>query len=258
LSKPGLVGRQRWRWKLNAAGVGDQIIYVKRYARPPLKPQWDRLLRQSPSHSSAWWEYQQSQALARAGIPAVEAIGYAEQMRGPFERCSAVLLRQAPGDAFDRYWQAAQRQGDARTRGAARHALTRQLARFVAAFHASGCCHRDLYLCHVFIDCEPQAGRNAEGGEPQLRLIDLARAFRPRWRRERWRVKDLSQLDASARQIGASRGDRLRFLLAYLDLARCSARARRLAERVTAKSERILKRIARKAAVGTGEAPPSG
>ena len=83
---------------------------------------------------------------------------------------------------------------------------------------------------------------------PQFHLIDLARTFRPRWRRFRWLVKDLSQLDVSARQIGGSRSDRLRFLLAYLGLQSCTPRARRLIQRTIAKSDRILRRIARKGA----------
>ena len=69
--------------------------------------------------------------------------------------------------------------------------------------------------------------------------------FRPRWRRLRWIIKDLSQLDASARQIGAWRTDRLRFLPAYLGPS-LKTSIRSYARRVVRKSDWILARIARK------------
>lgn len=240
LSKPGLSGRQRWRWTIEDSSAERRIVYVKRYDAPPLRQQWDRLRRQAASHSTAWWEFQQANRLAALRVPAAAAIGYAERMCGPIESRSAVLLEGVSGEAFDRFWTAACERGERLTHGMARHDITRRLARFVAAFHQTGFRHRDLYLCHIFIDAE-----HAEA-PPQFRLIDLARTFRPRWRRMRWLIKDLSQLDVSARQIGASRADRLRFLLTYLGLQRGTARAGRIINRIEAKSDRILGRMARK------------
>ena len=100
-----------------------------------------------------------------------------------------------------------------------------------------------MYLCHIFIDLDESMVR-----PPNFTIIDLARLHRPRWRRMRWVVKDLSQLDASARQIGASRSDRLRAIYAYLGLNRCSPRVRWYSRAVTRKSDAILQRIARKTA----------
>jgi hypothetical protein len=110
----------------------------------------------------------------------------------------------------------------------------------VAAFHQTGLRHRDLYLCHIFIHFDDAQA------PPRLCLIDLARTFRPWLRRTRWLVKDLSQLDASAREIDATRADRLRFLLTYLGLQRCSPRVRWLVARVVAKADRIRRRAARR------------
>ncbi len=240
LSKPGLNGRQRWRWTLDRAGGGEQVVYVKRYRAPSFRQQCDRIIRQVIGHSVAWWEFHQAERLAELRVPAAAAIGYAEEMRGLLESRSAVLLERVPGDAFDRYWTAACERDAALTNGSARHDVTRRLARFVAAFHQTGYRHRDLYLCHIFI-CRASAE-----APPQFRLIDLARTFRPRWRRMRWLVKDLAQLDVSARQIGASRIDRMRFLLTYLGLQRGTPRARRIIARIVAKGDRILGRMARK------------
>jgi len=241
LGKPGLGGRQRWRWHVPTDDDGCAIVYVKCYAATPLAQQWDRIRRQAARHSRAYWEFIQSQRLADADIDVPRAVGFVEEMHALFERRSAVLLEQVAGDAFDRVWRRLVERDAAITHGIARHDLAVRLARFVAAFHGTGCCHRDLYLCHVFVDLDPQAGR-----PPVFSLIDLARTHRPRWRRMRWIIKDLSQLDASARQIGATRTDRWRFLRAYLNLQRGASRTRWYARRIVRKSDWILRRIARK------------
>lgn len=240
LIKPGLGGRQRWRWELTEPDGGTTVVYVKRYARTDLKAQWDRIRRQSTWHSRAWWEFLQAQRLAEGYIPTPEPIGLAEEMSGWFERRSVVLLAAVDGDAFDRVWAEAVRLGAPITRGLARHDLTVRLARFVAAFHQTGFCHRDLYLCHIFVDLD-LAGRRP----PHFTLIDLARTLQPCVWRMRWIIKDLSQLDSSARQIGATRADRLRFLRAYLGLQRGSPRVRWYARRIVRKSNWILRRIER-------------
>lgn len=240
LTKPGLGRRQRWRWMLKP-GDGASVLYVKRYERPPWRMQWDRIWRQTARHSTAWWEFAQARRLAEANIPAAAAVGYAEHMRGCLERASLVLLERVPGEAFDRAWPIAERAGAPLTRGLARHDLVRRLARFVAAFHSTGSCHRDLYLCHIFVDWSTH-----EAAPPRFTLIDLARTHRPRLRRMRWLIKDLAQLDSSARVLRLSRTDRYRFLLAYLGLQSRAPRARRYVRRIVRKSDRILRRERRK------------
>lgn len=240
LHKPGLGGRRRWRWVLPGGAEGDEL-FIKRYEQTPANAQLDRLRRQTARHSRAWWEYAISQQLAAAHIPAARAVGFIEEMAGPIERRSVVLFERVAGDAFDRAWPAAERRGAAVTRGVARHDVAVRLARFVAAFHQTGCCHRDLYLCHIFVQLDEAARR-----PPVFCLIDLARIHRPRLRRMRWILKDLSQLDASARQIGISRTDRLRWLLAYLGLTAESPRVWWYARQITRRSGAILRREARK------------
>lgn len=239
LTKPGLGGRERWRWEL--PGTDAPVLYLKRYRRTPLREQLDRLRRQCVRHGRGWWEYHQATELARRYIPAVQAVGMAERMRGPREVCSAVLFAAVPGDALDRVWQRLCAQHAPLTRGTARHELVRALARFVSAFHQTGTCHRDLYLCHIFAELDADARR-----PPGFTLIDLARTHRPRMRRLRWLLKDLSQLDCSARQVGATRADRLRFLVAYLGLEKDAPRVAYYARRIIRKSDRILRRIARR------------
>lgn len=239
LTKPGLGGRERWRWRPNAAE--GAVLYVKRYLRTPLMQQVDRIRRQAVRHSRAWWEYHQSRELDRRYIPAVRAVGVVEEMCGPLEARSAVLFEPAAGEALDRLWPVLEARGAPLTRGRRRQELTRGLARLVSALHQTGVCHRDLYLCHVFADLDGEGRR-----PPRFTLIDLARTHRPRLRRLRWIIKDLSQLDSSAQEIGASRADRLRFLVAYLGLEPGAPRVRYYARRIVRKSARILRQIARR------------
>jgi hypothetical protein len=239
LIKPGLGGRERWRWQPPASA--SDVLYVKRYRHIPWRQQLDRIQRQAPRHSRAWWEFARSRELNDKSVPSVRAVAMVEQMRSLMEVSSAVVFAEVAGDAFDRVWPEACQRGAPVTRGAHRHAVTRQLAWFVSALHQSGWCHRDLYLCHVFTELDESAGR-----PPRFALIDLARLHRPRWRRTRWLIKDLSQLDCSARQIGATRADRFRFLVTYLGLQPRTPRVRWYMRRIARKSDRILRRIARK------------
>jgi len=239
LTKPGLRGRERWRWELD--GTPTHVLFLKRYTRTPLSQQWDRFRRQTWRHSRAWWEYYQSHELARRGVPVARAVAVAERMAGPLELDAAVLLEAAPGAALDRIWSSLCAADAPVTRGRHRHTVVRGLALFVSAFHQTGLCHRDLYLCHLFAELDPSGA-----APPCFTLIDLARAHRPRWRRLRWIIKDLAQLDFSARQVGATRSDRLRFLVTYLGLEPSSPRVRFYARRILRKSERILRRELRR------------
>lgn len=242
LAKAGLGGRQRWRWNLPDGAT----LFVKIYANTPLRQQLDRMQRQSARHSRAWWESRIGAELGASQLPAVRAVGWVEEMRGTFESRSAVLLQSAPGEPADRALARLFAANAPLTRGRPRHDLTRRLARFVAAFHQTGYFHRDLYLCHIFVELDP-AAREA----PRFQLIDLARVHKPRVRRMRWLLKDLAQLDCSAREIGITRTDRARFLLAYLGLLPGAPRARWYARAVVRRSDRILARIARKSRAAT-------
>ena len=237
LTKPGLNGRQRWRWEL-PDGV---MLFVKVYAHTPLGEQLDRMQRQAARHSRAWWERRVAQDLAVSQIPALRVAACCEEMRGTFELRSAVLFERAAGEPLDAAWRRVSAGGAALAAPRSRQDLTRRLARFVAAFHQTGYFHRDLYLCHIFAALDPAARR-----APEFCLIDLARVHRPRVRRMRWLLKDLSQLDSSAREIGATRTDRVRFLLAYLALQVGAPRARWYARAIVRRSDRILARVARK------------
>jgi hypothetical protein len=112
--------------------------------------------------------------------------------------------------------------------------LTLELARLVGRLHDLGLCHRDLYLCHVFVDLSQSPG-------DRLSLIDLQRVRgMGRLRRTRWRVKDLAALAYSSIGLPASDRDRARVLVACVPER--GWRRRRLARRIWRRASRLLDR----------------
>lgn len=82
------------------------------------------------------------------------------------------------------------------------------IAELTARLHNAGLHHRDLYLCHFFVN---------ETDPADLRLIDAARVRRlPRWPfGRRWIIKDLAQLVFSLRTAGASEEQIITLLTTY-------------------------------------------
>jgi tRNA A-37 threonylcarbamoyl transferase component Bud32 len=110
---------------------------------------------------------------------------------------------------------------DGKTTRGERLAIARALGEAVRCMHRASIFHRDLYLCHLLWD-----GR-------RIGVLDVARASPRRWRRERWRVKDLAALSVSAEHV--TRAEIITFLRAYMDDKETMDRA-------------LLARVARKAA----------
>jgi len=108
-------------------------------------------------------------------------------------------------------------------------------APLITRLHRAGLVHRDLYLSHLFFDA-------AALPQDAFRLIDLQRVFRPRWRLERWIVKDLAALNFSTPSRRVSRADRLRWLRTYLGGSKLDARARRLVYRILGRTQRLHRR----------------
>jgi heptose I phosphotransferase len=84
-----------------------------------------------------------------------------------------------------------------------------EMAEIAARLHAAHSFHKDLYLCHYFLDPARPAGQRTT-------LIDLHRLGHHRWTARRWRRKDLGQLLYSSQGVaGINDRDRLRFWKHY-------------------------------------------
>jgi len=236
LVKPGLGRRQRIRLDLEHEGA-TVTVYMKRLRRPGLGQQLRRVLFCHPLHSTCWWERYMIKQLGAARIPTVTVAAWGEKMLGLWEQSSVLITEAISGQSLEQFLPAyaiPQRGPQLRRWRAA----IDQLAALIGDFHRAGFCHRDLYASHVFVSFE-------EDGRPIFRLIDLARAFKVRWRRRRWLVKDLAALNYST-PAKVSRTDRLRFLKRHLGLKRLDGQTKRLARSIAAKTRRIAAHDAKK------------
>lgn len=141
-------------------------------------------------------------------------------------RRSALLLERVPGRPMDALLREAVLGNDA---ASATSYCIDVVAPLVRRLHEHGLFHRDLYWNHLF-------ARSLAARAEEPWLIDVGRLLRPRWRRTRWRIKDLAGLLAST-PAGYSRTAMLRFLLRYLGDARRSWRP--MARAIARKAARI-------------------
>jgi tRNA A-37 threonylcarbamoyl transferase component Bud32 len=185
LSKPGLGTRRRFRLELTDDSGRPVTWYMKRYGPAG---RWRRLLRdfflpwrRPPGRA----DVKGVVSLENAGVPTMRVVHGEEEWDGLGFIREYVILTAVPGDALERCLAACLPRWDAQTVASFNAALLDLVRRL----HGAGLVHRDLYASHVFLDETPDG--------PRLYLIDLTRIFRPRWRKFRWRVKDLSQLKYS-------------------------------------------------------------
>ena len=86
--------------------------------------------------------------------------------------------------------------------------LIKEVAKIAGRLHRNGICHRDFYLCHLLLHTE-------EISFPKISVIDLHRAIIRKDLAARWVIKDLAGLYYSAKNIGLTQGDLLRFVRHY-------------------------------------------
>jgi Lipopolysaccharide kinase (Kdo/WaaP) family len=93
-----------------------------------------------------------------------------------------------------------------------------EMARMTATLHTARVFHKDLYLCHFFLDPEEALRGDTRAA---LALIDLHRLHEHRLLAVWWRSKDLGQLLFSTYGVeGITERDRLRFWKHYRRLTR--------------------------------------
>lgn len=230
------AGLEAWRTRMRLTvevGGAPVDLYVKRFEHPPSRARRERRRQCPQARTIAGIEWYWMRELARGGIRVPLPVALGEQVDGGQDIRSVVISRAVPGNSLElcaREWQKSGQPPDA--------GLPAELADLVRRFHALGVTHRDLYLSHVFFDA---------GGEPgaRLHLIDLQRVFRPSWRFDRWRVKDLASLNYSVPSDLASPRARLRWFKRYAGKLQFDRADCRMIARIVAKTRRIARHDAR-------------
>jgi len=265
LDKPGLASwRTRLRLELPTEAV-EPTCFLKRYLKVP----WPEQLKQRLAgyRDTAATEWRWLKAFAERGLPGPRPVAYGVRRCGWLEHASVLVTAKVPGESLERW---APREADGRLRSRRlKNQLLQGSAHVIAKLHGAGLIHRDLYLAHLFIDLPTEPPEVAPGASPevapgaaagevagevaaaaelplQLTLIDLQRVIQPRFRWQRWVVKDLSALHYSTPPEVASRADRLRWLKTYLGpQASRQASSRRRMRVLIAKIERKTARVRR-------------
>ena len=221
--------RERWRLDLTDAAGRPHVLFMKRYHREPLKWRLERLWTYGRGRSPARIELDNIHACHAAGVLTI-----AQAVCGQEAGRSFIVVSAVAGEALEQCAEPFLRDRAESPDQIA--AFTDLLSDLVRRFHEQGYVHRDLYTSHVFLS---QCGRRV-----QLCLIDLARMFRPRWRKFRWRAKDLAQLKYSMPAEWVSQWwDR--FLQRYLGSA-AAASANRYARAIDAKVAFIRRQVGRR------------
>lgn len=196
-------GRRTFRFHLNGrsffakvhfgVGWGEIVKNVSRLRRPAI---------------SAIDEWRAIHRVQELGIHTTPPVAFGLRGRNP-ARIESFLVTEDLGETVT--LEAYCRDNDLRELPwSVRRRLIEQLAHIARTLHANGINHRDMYLCHF-------RTRLDESGYPTgpLHLMDLHRAQIRRRTSLRLRMKDIGGLYFSAMNVGWTRQDFFRFVVAY-------------------------------------------
>jgi heptose I phosphotransferase len=200
-------------------------------------------------------EYRMTALLNSIGITTAPLAGFGVDGLWPTSRRSFLITRALPAtctlNELSRDWWHETPAPQLKMR------LIRKVAEIVAAMHAAGINHRDLYANHFRL---PLDWLKNPAGDPPLFLMDLHRAQQHTVLSRRWLVKDLAALLFSVSDKPLSLRDKLRFLQTYFpgrSLRHILKTESNLLETILAKAEAMRRqkerRVNRKMAVATKE-----
>jgi heptose I phosphotransferase len=189
-------------------------VYLKRHFRLPWPARLAALLDPGGRHSPGAAEWAHLERARSLGVPVPEVVATGERI-GPWAALQSYLMvAELTGCAeLNVALPALAAELDAGAFAALKRRLIAEMARITAALHRARVFHKDLYLCHFYIDRERL--RDDPTGV-RLILIDLHRLGEHRLWPDRWRWKDLGQLLYSTAGVaGIDDRDVLRFWKHY-------------------------------------------
>ena len=204
-------GRSTARVRFDS-GERPLSVYLKRHYRLPWINRLAALIHPAGRHSPAsaeWAHLERAKALGIA-VPEVVAVG---EWVGPWGALrSYLMVAELVGhDALHEAVPELAGSLEPAEFAVLKRAVVVEMAEIAAKLHAARAFHKDLYLCHFFLDRGPGTSTDR-----RLCLIDLHRLAVHRWTGPRWRWKDLGQLLFSTIGVeGIDDRDRLRFWMHY-------------------------------------------
>jgi len=207
-------GRSTGRLVLRDSGE-KLVVYLKRHYR---LPRWTGLLAclfPGRNWSPALQECEHLEWARRQGL-AVPRVVAAGEMLAPLGKLQSFLAVEELTDMLPLHEAIplAQRNLSPRDFELWKRSLTAELARVARELHSRNHFHKDLYLCHFYIERRDTA--RLPGWRGRVFLIDLHRLGHHPWFSLAWQSKDLAQLLYSSDIAGITVRDRLRFWRLYL------------------------------------------
>lgn len=221
-------GRTIARWTLQARSANEEstdgenkrlVVYLKRHYRLPRLHGLMALLWPEGNWSPAMQEWEHLEQARAVGLPVPVAAAGGEFI-GPWGQFRSFLaVEELTGMlALHEAVPLAAQRLDPLTFRRWKRGLIRQMVELTRNLHDRRWFHKDLYLCHFYID-EEDTGRLPDWRE-RVRIIDLHRLAHHRWTWLWWRIKDLAQLLYSSDVNGVDARDRLWFWRLYFGPAR--------------------------------------
>jgi heptose I phosphotransferase len=206
-------GRSTARLVLNQA-ERPLPVYLKRHYRLPWRARVAATLDPSGKHSPAAAEWVHLERARGLGIDVPEVVATGELIGPRAELRSFLMLTELSGcEAINEALPRLAARLDARVFATLKRQLAAEIGQITATLHAARVFHKDLYLCHFFLDAD-EASQN--GRATRISLIDLHRLEEHKVWSDWWRWKDLGQLLYSTYGVaGITDRDRLRFWTSY-------------------------------------------
>ncbi|MCP5178819.1 MAG: lipopolysaccharide core heptose(I) kinase RfaP [Pseudomonadales bacterium] len=195
--------------------IGGRGYYVKRHEGVGWVEIFKNLITGKSPVLDASNEFRAANRLRAAGIDSLVIAGFGVRGRNPARRHSFIVSDEiAPVTNLE---EVTLRWLESPPSAAVRRGLIGRVARIARTMHGLGMYHQDFYLCHLLMDARQPLSESMVGSVP-IAVIDLHRAVIRRGPAQRLLVKDLGALHYSAREIGLTRRDVLRFLRDYFEL----------------------------------------
>ena len=215
---------------------GPLSVYLKRHYRLPMLSRVFALIHPAGRHTPGASELAHLEHARSLGVRVPDAVAAGERI-GPWGALQSFLMIAELSGAreLNEVLPGLSQSMTPNNFGRLKRELIVEMAGIAARLHKAHAYHKDLYLCHFFLDQSI-----AEAGN-RLTLIDLHRLAEHRLTGFRWRWKDLAQLLYSTLGVGGVNDrDRLRFWMHYRRGTRLPL-ARWQRTRVVAKCARYTK-----------------
>jgi hypothetical protein len=215
-----------------ASADGTPGFYVKRY----VFPNWMKRLRGTLRGTffgmhRGQAEYRALNAMRALGIPAVRPVAYGQRRIAHFLTACFLITEEVPAALNLTAFALDVAAGRQPLAAAERRALLGALAEQLAALHATGWAHGNLFWRNLLV-------RHGPDGRPEFFFLDAQplRSWERLGRNGLWWLHELAQVTVSARPF-TTRTERLRFMRRYLGGARFTPELKEQFRRIERQAE---------------------